>query len=198
MHEPLATSWFDVKTGQTVIDVGAHIGRYALVAAKKANSVIAVEPDPSNFRILRENIRLNGFRNITALNVALSDNIGSSTLYLQSGGNTGTSSLEAGWTHVSRGNREIGTIEVESRTLDGVASSLHLNSIDWLKIDVEGHEVHVLRGGKTALSLTQRLILEVSSKNVEECRRIVGEAGLQVRSVEVGEEVSNWFCVRGD
>ncbi len=196
LHEPLATSWFKAKEGQTVVDIGAHIGRYALEAASKAAIVIAVEPDPSNFKLLEQNIRINGFRNVALLNAAVSSSAGRRTLYPQIGDNTGTSSLEPGW--VPRARREVGVrgTSVECRTLDDIVSSFHIESIDWLKLDVEGHEVHVLEGGRNALSLTRNLIVEVSEENKKKCMQLIKMAGLRVESIEEGARVSNWLCRR--
>src|SRR5438445_13762141 len=74
-HEPRTSSWFRVKPGDVVVDVGAHIGRYTLMAARYASRVVAVEPEPSNFFALLSNIRFNSYSNVTALCVALSSHV---------------------------------------------------------------------------------------------------------------------------
>jgi len=59
------------KEGDVFIDIGAHIGRYTLEAAKavgEKGKVIAIEPHPSNFKILNENIKLNNLNNVITLN----------------------------------------------------------------------------------------------------------------------------------
>jgi len=70
--EPWMACYFKPRRGDVVVDVGAHVGKYALVAAKNVGSgkVIAIEAHPENFNALLKNIHLNGFRNIIALNVA--------------------------------------------------------------------------------------------------------------------------------
>src|SRR6266705_5840523 len=50
-YEPVTSKWFKVEPGCTVVDVGAHIGRYTLKAARSARRVIAIEADPSNFSV---------------------------------------------------------------------------------------------------------------------------------------------------
>src|SRR3989475_9321293 len=93
-HEPLVTRSFQVAAGDVVVDVGAHIGRYALRAATRASRVIAVEPDPSNFILLEQNVRLNGFSNVVLVPHALSSRAGTRALWLAASGNTGTSSVD--------------------------------------------------------------------------------------------------------
>src|SRR2546430_7542492 len=93
-HEPLATRSFQVAAGDVVVDVGAHIGRYALRAAARASKVIAIEPDPSNFILLEQNVRLNGFSNVVVVPHALSSRAGTRALWLAASGDTGTSSVD--------------------------------------------------------------------------------------------------------
>src|SRR5712692_565800 len=51
LHEPRTVNWFRVESGDVVVDGGAHIGRYSLLAAKCASKVISIKPEPSNFPI---------------------------------------------------------------------------------------------------------------------------------------------------
>src|SRR2546430_10552434 len=81
-HEPLVTRSFQVAAGDVVVDVGAHIGRYALRAATKASKVIAIEPDPLNFILLEQNVPLNGFSNAVLVPHVLSSRPGTRPLCL--------------------------------------------------------------------------------------------------------------------
>jgi FkbM family methyltransferase len=191
-HEPLTASWFKVEPDEVVVDVGAHIGCYSLKAAHIGAKVIAIEPDSSNFELLKYNVRLNGFRNVEVLNVAASDKRGRVVLYPQTGDNTGTSSLEPDWTPSAK--RE--TYEVEGSTLDEIVESRHIGSVDWLKVDVEGHEVPTLLGARKTLAMTANLIIEVSQGRVEECVELIRNSGLEIKAVESGAKVSNWLCSR--
>jgi len=63
----------NLGSGDVFLDVGAHIGKYTILAAKRVGSeglVIAVEPHPENYRTLIENIKLNSLNNVIALNIA--------------------------------------------------------------------------------------------------------------------------------
>ena len=81
--EPWMSKYFKPKKGDIVLDCGAHVGKYALPAAKLVGvegTVIAIEPHPENYNALLKNINLNKFRNIIALNVAASDREGEAML----------------------------------------------------------------------------------------------------------------------
>jgi len=195
-HEPLTSAWFQVKEGDVVVDAGAHIGRYALMAAKHASQVIAIEPDPSNFSLLEANVKLNGFSNVQTFPVALSNRQGPQLLYLGDRPSTGTSSLQPGWGRPPSSGTQV-IRQVESDTLDRIVDSLGLKVIDWLKIDVEGHEVFVLEGAQSTLTKVRHVILEVARGNEVACRRLLAPAGLRLVSVEAGLSTNNWLLSSG-
>ena len=126
-----------VRPGQQVIDVGAAAGYYTLLAAKcvgASGSVIACEPDAGNLRFLRAHVARNRLANVRILPLALADENGSARFGRPSG--TGRGRL----THD-------GASEVAVRRLDDLAAELSLRP-QHLKIDVEGAELDVLRGGE--------------------------------------------------
>ena len=159
-----------------------------------------MEPNLANFSLLEENIRLNGFTNVIALPLALSDKPGKRRFYLASGADTATSSLEPTWKLDPTKHRS--SIDASCETLDRVADYLRLDKIDWLKIDVEGHEVSVLKGGLDTLKKTKRLILEVAEGNEEACLKIIRDSGFELASVDQRKKedgvltTSNWLVLR--
>lgn len=191
--EPRTAAWFAASEGDVVVDIGAHIGRYTLMAARHASKVIAVEPEPSNYSILRANIELNGFSNVLTLPLALSNNRGIQKFYLATQGDTARSSLEKGWSTKGRFSPNQKAIEVESETLDALIARLDLTVIDLLKIDVEGHEVAVLKAASKALERTRKLILEVSRGNERICEFMLREAKFDLVGLEESSETSNWL-----
>src|SRR2546426_2798481 len=132
-HEPLVTRSFQVAAGDVVVDVGAHIGRYALRAATKASKVIAIEPDPSNFILLEQNVRLNGFSNVVLVPHALSSRAGTRALWLAASGNTGTSSVDPDGSSARGGGGSPGVVPVGAFELGGVGGSVGVTRVDWLK-----------------------------------------------------------------
>ncbi|MDG6933063.1 MAG: FkbM family methyltransferase [Nitrososphaerota archaeon] len=188
-HEPITMGWFKPRNGQTVVNIGAHIGLYALLSSKKGARTIAVEPDRESYNLLKQNVDHNGFDTAT-LNVALSDSAGFRNFYLDSGMHTGTSSLEE-----QRANTKTLTT-VECITLDQLVKQRGLEVIDWLIVDVEGHELHVLQESKSALSITKRLIIEVSRSTENACLGILNAAGFKVIGSEKQGAATNWLCER--
>ena len=197
VNEPLVGDWFDVRPGDIVVDVGAHIGRYTLRGARQASRVIAVEPDPRNFSVLERNIGLNGFSNVVAFNLALSNSKESLPFYIARSGDTDLSSLSANWAENLGVTSDTTPVKVDCDTLDNIVSNLALPLITWLKIDVEGHEVAVLEGSLDSLAKTEHLILELQEKNYRVCEAICERAGLKLWSVEriSGPRISYRNCL---
>jgi len=137
-----------LKPGQTFIDVGVNKGDFSLVAARilgASGRVLAFEPEPTNCKWIEKSIRLNEYTNVRLFPVALSDKSGTADLYL--GRKSGWHSLLAG-----QAGRDCGRITVATRTLDEIVDEeLHESSVDLVKIDVEGAEMHVLRGAADTL-----------------------------------------------
>jgi FkbM family methyltransferase len=124
--------------GMTFCDVGANIGIITLFAARRVGPrgrVIAFEPTPANAEILRRNIALNGYGNVTVIQKAVFDAPGTARLYLSE--YRGCHSLFPG---PNRSSGEM--IEVETVRLDSLPE---ISQVDVLKIDAEGADLGVLR-----------------------------------------------------
>jgi FkbM family methyltransferase len=126
-----------IQPGQQVLDIGAAVGYYTLLAARlvgPAGSVVAFEPHPENLRYLRSHVRQNRLSQVRVLNLALAD--ASGTARFGGGSGSGTSRLH-----------DDGEFEVNVRRLDDLAEEDSL-APQHIKIDVEGAELAVLRGGE--------------------------------------------------
>ena len=135
----------DFSPGDVVVDIGANIGIIALYLAKKHPGIriIAIEPVPTTFRHLRENVGLNGVRNITALNCAVTKDGRDLTMIVNpghSGGSTG---------HL-RNLKQPGhyNLTVASRTLDSIFDEYVTDRCRLLKVDCEGAEYEILHGAR--------------------------------------------------
>jgi FkbM family methyltransferase len=120
--------------GMRVADVGANIGYYMLLAASRVGStgrVACFEPEPDNLVELERNVRVNHLENVEVFPVAV-------------GAEDGTASLNPGMNGTVAAD---GVISVPLRRLDSV-----LDRIDFLKVDVEGYEGHVLAGARELLA----------------------------------------------
>jgi len=120
VNEPLVDDWFDVRPGDIVVDVGAHIGRYTLIGARYASKVIAIEPDPRNFYTLQRNVGLNGFSNVVAFNLAISKSQGSLPFYISKSGDTDLSSLSPNWAENFGVTSNTRVVKVDCETLDNI------------------------------------------------------------------------------
>jgi len=148
--EPKTTAFMlrGVNESSIVVDVGAHIGIHTVHLAKRAKLIIAIEPEPRNYMLLKRNLKLNNLRNVLALPIALSDKDGYAYLLIAS--SSGAHSLGSSNSEVSNVNF-VGRVKVRTMTFDSLINYLELDHVDLVKIDVEGHEEAVLKGMKNTL-----------------------------------------------
>jgi len=145
-HEPGVTKFIDkyVKRGMTVLDVGANVGCHALRFAKVVGAegkVIAFEPTAWAFSKLERNVGLNSFNNITLEKLALSDVSRKDTV-----------TFPSSWT-LDKGGLPgyVATEQVDLITLDDYVNTNKISNIDLIKIDVDGYEYKVIRGGYNSI-----------------------------------------------
>jgi FkbM family methyltransferase len=141
-----------VRAGDACIDVGANIGLVSLELSRlvgPAGCVLAFEPEPTAFRILAANLARNGVGHVRAFNLAASDQARSATLEVPAG-RSEYGSL-AGVVHPSAGDGPRSCARVELDSLDNVALPL-LTACRLIKLDTEGHELHVLRGASRLIA----------------------------------------------
>ena len=160
LSEPWMKRYFKPNKGDVVIDVGAHVGKYSLPAAKlvgENGKVIAIEAHPENFKALQTNILLNGFKNIIALNIAAFNQDNKKLLLC--GSRDSEFSLKS--------NLKENSVEVKTRTIDSLLREIGVEKVDWVKIDVEGAEVEVLEGMREVLRKNKklRMLIEVHGEN---------------------------------
>lgn len=138
-----------VRHVETMIDIGANTGLFALLAAKANAScrVWAFEPVPFIFEMLQENIRLNRLTNLEAIQAAASDATGETTFFVThtSVGIPTDSSSCAGF------RSDVEEIRLPTITLDEFVKRQHVFRLDLLKIDAEAAEAKVIRGARETL-----------------------------------------------
>ena len=156
-----------IREGSTILDIGAHIGYYTLLFAKRAGAggrVIAFEPSTATYEKLLENISLNDFDNISTVKAAASNRSGTATINLAAGYNTGSTSL-----HFDSG--AVGTEQVDTIAIDEYLSRHAIDDVNVVKIDVEGHELQVLEGMRATLAepanQAPEIFVEVNEKTLE-------------------------------
>ena len=135
------------------LDVGANIGNHTLLIAALSKKVVAFEPVEFVFDVLQLNVKDNAVNNVTAVNLGLSNADAQHTIYIPHNGNLGSSSIEV--VDDASEKLEIKTVVGDAYLQKHYAS----NQIDFIKIDVEGHEAKALAGLKQTLLKHQPLIL---------------------------------------
>jgi FkbM family methyltransferase len=130
-----------LRPGDRVLDVGSHVGGFALLAASLGCRVTAIEASPWNAELIRRSIELNGFRDLRVLNVAAADQPGE--LQFASLGP---------WGQVSCESVSGPTVRVPAVRVDDVLAELGWDKVEFLKLDVEGYEVRALHGMSRLLS----------------------------------------------
>lgn len=148
-YEPEQTGLFQdlIRPGDVVLDVGAHVGYYTMLAAVltgHAGRVFAFEPSPDNYAFLQSHVAKNRRADITTVNAAVGDHAGEVRFQRGTGSGTG---------HVA----DDGMLAVSMVTLDGFARERGIRC-DAIKIDVEGAEMAVLRGAEELLGRSHPII----------------------------------------
>lgn len=132
-----------LSPGSILVDVGAHEGYFAVLAARIVGSsgkVLAIEPQSRVLPVLQENLRLNDASNVIVVPYAISDKTGSEELFLSVDHNTGGSGL----TKTSRFN--LPTERVTTRSLIDVVDRHGIDNVDLIKMDIEGFEYEAILG----------------------------------------------------
>ncbi len=135
------------KQGDTFIDIGAHIGLYAVFFAKIAKGkVYSFEPTPGTANVLRKTIQINNCEKyVTVLQAAVSEKPGLATFYADVADvHTGNSLVEL---HLDKNSTRSGAYQVQLISVDQLRTENNLK-IDFLKIDAEGVELEVLKGAR--------------------------------------------------
>jgi FkbM family methyltransferase len=137
----------------TSLDIGANIGNHAIVIAQYTKQLIAFEPVKFIFDALQQNLTLNKLNNAIALNFGLSDEASKRDIFIPKHGNLGCSSLDVSFEDAEKQ-------EIELVVGDDCLNQTFPNErIDFIKMDVEGHEASALRGLEKTLKQDQPLLL---------------------------------------
>jgi len=163
---------FRPKEGDIVIDVGAHIGKYTILASKMVGStgkVIAIEAHPANYDILNKNIVLNKLSNVITLNYAVHSKEGMVKLYepLQEEGFTIYNTIMSDREAVNHQKY----IEVKANTLNSLMLANGISQVNWIKVDVEGAEFEVLKGSTNLLSSSKDISILLEIHNVGDIKK---------------------------
>jgi FkbM family methyltransferase len=145
-----------VEPGMHVIDGGANVGYFTMLASRlvgESGRVYAFEPEPNNFDLLKRGVERNGRKNVVAVRAALSNHVGTGTLFLDRS-NLGAPSLRE-----SNISDPGGSVDVETLTLDGYFEQRTDAQVDLIKLDTEGAEGLALAGAKGVITSDAPIII---------------------------------------
>ncbi len=158
-----------VRNGHTVLDIGAHKAGYLFFIRKQAGEtgrIYAFEPQTSLFTYLQKIKRLFGWHNVVLEQLALSDEAGKATLFVPASSRDKSSSPGATIVQKLAESGFQPREEIKTDTLDAYCSNRDIRP-DFIKIDVEGNELPLLRGGRqTLLAYKPAVIVEIEERHV--------------------------------
>ena len=184
--EPETLDWIDqLPEGCTLWDVGANVGLYSIYAAKKRECrVVAFEPSVFNLELLARNLFLNGLQSrVSLVPLALSDKLEQSQLRMTTtewGGALSSFGQNFGWD--GQALDQIFSFPTLGISMDEGISLLRLPDPDFIKMDVDGIEHMILRGGVGVLSRIQGILVEINDgfeEQGKEAEQILKAAGLR-------------------
>jgi FkbM family methyltransferase len=143
-----------LRPGMKVVDAGANLGYYALLAANavgKSGRVWAFEPEQRNFLLMTKSIHASDFHNVEPVQMALSDMRGTEKLYLAPPSEPNA--------HTLTQDRGLGSLEVPTTSLDEFWQSRGAGRLNLLKVHVFGDEPIVLRGARGVLQDSRPMVV---------------------------------------
>jgi FkbM family methyltransferase len=180
----------NMNAGETLFDIGANMGQYSMLAAKAGVKVHAFEPEAQNFALLVRNIAINELGSmIVPWPVALSDHLSLDILHL-SGMVAGGSCHSYGESTDFRGNEHAFPFSQGScsTTLDHFSAAY--SHADHIKIDVDGFEHLVVKGGLVTFSKAKTVLIEINTAYPEHMEYVLpkmSELGFNYDSAQAEE-----------
>jgi FkbM family methyltransferase len=180
-YEPEQTAIVEemLMEGDIVLDLGAHVGYYTVLASVlvgDTGEVIAFEPEPENLYLLHDHIKLNKCNNVTVIEACVADCAGECSF--QRGGTGSGHMIDEG-----------GDFTVPVVSLDQLLAEGTIPLPDYMKIDVEGAEMRVLHGARQVIAEARPTIfLSVHSDQLrDECSDFLKAHDYQLRAIAIRE-----------
>jgi FkbM family methyltransferase len=186
-----------LREGDTAVDIGAHAGQYCILMAAlcgQSGQVVAFEPDPYARERLLQNLSLNpAIKRPLVESCAVSDTAGEAVLFSR-GGNSQSSLALSGVEFSSEHKSE--EIRVPLVSLDDYLLVKKLPQPRWVKIDAEGAEIRILKGGKRLLQSDAQIVCELHpyawaefDNTFAELKELMTSARRQMRYLDQNEMV---------
>jgi len=163
-----------IKHGMNVIDAGANIGLYSLIASQlvgQKGEILSFEPSKETFLRLLNNIKLNNSQNIIPLNIGLGNKINETLILRQDAGYGDAERYlfpnnKAPNCKLENINTPLLEEKILINTIDDCLKKLKIQKIDFLKMDTEGFEYYILNGAKNMLKTNPEIIIMMECTNL--------------------------------
>lgn len=171
--DPYATLCEGVLNDSVMLDIGANIGLVSLQQSAKYPGLefYCIEPHPHTYNLLRSNILANRLEDkVSAFHGAVSDSDGFMMINVEEDGNMA-------YAGEIRANSKAKEVKVKCWRIDDFCETNQINP-NYIKIDVEGHEVEALKGGINTLREAKKVVVECHSDQLlADCRLILEDCG---------------------
>ena len=154
-----------IHPGDVVLDIGANVGVYSLLASKKIGAqgkIYAFEPTAATFELLTKNLTLNHCENVVPVKKALSDS--KQRILMKVPEKWERKDTDAFNKMVFVSDQEGGEDVMMTETLDDFFISENIQRVDFIKVDIEGAEYLFFKGAKNVLSKHKPRILFESNE----------------------------------
>ena len=192
--EPETLDWIKTIDEKSILwDIGANIGLYSLFAAKKRNCrIFAFEPSVFNLELLSKNIFLNKLQEqVVIVPLPLNDRLGPSMLRMTStewGGALSSFDHDLGFD--GKKLKPVFEFTVLGISMEDAKNKLGIPQPDYIKMDVDGIEHFILKGGIDVLKHIKGLLIEINDdfqEQASQCESILKEAGLVLKEKKHGD-----------
>jgi FkbM family methyltransferase len=163
-----------VKKDSVFYDIGANVGFYSLLASMLVfpGKVYAFEPMAENVRFIQRHLTLNDIRNVEVLELAICDQVGTSTFQEEETRAMGHLQAE-------------GNTRVQTTTLDALLQAQLIEPPQYIKMDIEGAELTALHGASECIQRYRPIIfLATHGCDMEtECTRLLSSWGYELQNI---------------
>ncbi len=202
-REPICTDYLInsgiIKRNDTVLDIGANIGYYALLESRlvgKTGQIYAVEPVRSTFKMLEKNVRLNNLANVSTYQLAFGDRNADAEIFVSDHSNLCAIRKDA------VGGEVLGVQDVTMRTVDEFVKDK--KAPNFIRMDVEGYEYEIIKGmPQTLRGKRLSMLLElhphpayIKPDKLEEIFQILEDNNFRVRFIVYEHKVKENYVSR--
>tara|TARA_Y100000310_G_scaffold158082_2_gene157521 strand:+ start:3277 stop:4038 length:762 start_codon:yes stop_codon:yes gene_type:complete len=192
LHKSYNPPGFSIREGDTVVDIGGHIGVFTVYAAHHARKgrVYAFEPVKANFNLLKENVKINKYKNVEIFNKAVGGAKGVLKFFVSQTRNKGHNSMY----RLGKHQKEV--------KVDKISFSHFLKDkkqVDFLKMDCEGGEYDILLNlKKNEIKKIKKISMEYHNyegRDGEEIVSFLRENGFKVRVIKEGKQFGTIYAI---